>query len=157
MGAIALSRLRLPNVWMIGPLLVAGALSAGGYAFSSLPRAVIDGGQLLIGVALGSRFSPEFFRAAPRYLTAVALITLGLLGVAALYGWWLAGHAGVPVPTAILATTPGGIGEMAITAKVLALGAPIVAAFHSVRLAALVLLIGGLFRVVRRMHRRRLR
>ncbi|MCX8115569.1 MAG: AbrB family transcriptional regulator [Burkholderiaceae bacterium] len=156
-GAIALSRLRLPNVWMIGPLLVAGALSAGGYAFSSLPRAVIDGGQLLIGVALGSRFSPEFFRAAPRYLTAVALITLGLLGVAALYGWWLAGHAGVPVPTAILATTPGGIGEMAITAKVLALGAPIVAAFHSVRLAALVLLIGGLFRVVRRMHRRRLR
>jgi len=156
-GAIALSRLRLPNVWMIGPLLVAGALSAGGYAFSSLPRAVIDGGQLLIGVALGSRFSPEFFRAAPRYLTAVALITLGLLGVAALYGWWLAGHAGVPVPTAILATTPGGIGEMAITAKVLALGAPIVAAFHSVRLAALVLLIGGLFRVVRRVHRRRLR
>lgn len=148
-GAIALTRLHVPNVWMIGPLLVAGALSAGGYTFSSLPRAVVDGGQFLIGSALGVRFSPEFFRAAPRYLTAVALITLGLLGVAALYGWWLAGYAGLPVATAILATTPGGIGEMAITAKVLALGAPIVAAFHSVRLVVLVLLIGGLFRVVR--------
>jgi hypothetical protein len=116
---------------------------------------VVDGGQLLIGSALGVRFSPEFFRAAPRYLTAVALITLGLLGAAALYGWWLAGYAGLPVATSILATTPGGIGEMAITAKVLALGAPIVAAFHSVRLAALVLLIGGLFRLARLVHRTR--
>ncbi len=156
-GAIALARLHMPNVWMIGPLLVAGALTAGGYTFSSLPRAVVDGGQLLIGVALGARFSPEFFRAAPRYLTAVALITLGLLGVAALYGWWLAAYVGLPVATAILATTPGGIGEMAITAKVLALGAPIVAAFHGVRLAVLVLLIGGMFRVVRRAHRMRVR
>lgn len=93
-GAIALSRLHVPNVWMIGPLVVAGALSAGGHAFSSLPRAVVDAGQLLIGVALGSRFSTGFFRVAPRYLTAVALITLGLLGMAALYGWWLARHAG---------------------------------------------------------------
>ena len=156
-GAIALTRLRVPNVWMIGPLLVAGALSAGGHAFSALPRAVVDAGQLLIGVALGSRFSTEFFRAAPRYLTAVALITLGLLSVAALYGWWLARHAGLPVATAILATTPGGIGEMAITAKVLALGAPVVAAFHAVRLTVLVLVVGGLFRVVRRVDRLRLR
>jgi hypothetical protein len=154
-GAIALTRLQMPNVWMIGPLLVAGALTAGGYTFSSLPRPVLDGGQLLIGIALGTRFSPEFFRAAPRYLVAVALITLGLLAVAALYGWWLAGRGGLPVATAILATTPGGIGEMAITAKVLALGAPIVAAFHSVRLTLLVLLAGSVFRVVRYAYRTR--
>jgi uncharacterized membrane protein AbrB (regulator of aidB expression) len=48
--------------------------------------------------------------------------------------------------TAVLATTPGGIGEMALTAKVLKLGAPIVTAFHSLRMALLVLIIGGLFR-----------
>jgi membrane AbrB-like protein len=154
-GAIALTRLRAPNVWMIGPLLVAGAVTAGGHAFSSLPKPVLDIGQLLIGVSLGSRFSPDFFRAAPRYLVIVALITLGLLAAAALYAWWLAAIAGLPVATAILATTPGGIGEMAITAKVLALGAPIVAAFHGVRMTALVLLIGGMYRVVRRLHRRR--
>ncbi len=148
-GAIALARLNAPNVWMIGPLLVACALTAGGYAFSSLPRPVLDGGQLLIGIALGARFSPEFFRAAPRYLTAVALITLGLLLRRRCTGWWLAGRGGLPVATAILATTPGGIGEMAITAKVLALGVPIRAAFHGVRLAILVLLAQSVFRVVR--------
>ena len=51
--------------------------------------------------------------------------------------------------TAILATTPGGIGEMAITAKLLKLGAPIVTAFHSIRMAALVMIIGAVYRIAR--------
>jgi len=50
--------------------------------------------------------------------------------------------------TAVLATTPGGIGEMALTAKVLKLGAPIVTAFHSIRMALVVLIIGVLYRGV---------
>jgi uncharacterized membrane protein AbrB (regulator of aidB expression) len=37
---------------------------------------------------------------------------------------------------------------MALTAKLLALGAPIVTAFHAIRMAALVLMIGGLYRLV---------
>jgi uncharacterized membrane protein AbrB (regulator of aidB expression) len=52
--------------------------------------------------------------------------------------------------TAILATTPGGIGEMAITAKVLNLGAPVVTAFHAIRMAALVMIVGALYRALRR-------
>jgi hypothetical protein len=57
--------------------------------------------------------------------------------------------AALPVPTAVVATTPGGIGEMAITAKVLQLGAPVVAAFHALRMAAVVLTIGALYRLAR--------
>lgn len=154
-GAGVLLRLGAPNVFMIGPLLVTAALTAGGYAWSSLPTAVLNAGQLLIGVALGSRFEPEFFRAAPGYLAAVAAVTLAYLALAAAFGAWLAGAAGVPTATAILATTPGGIGEMAITAKVLALGAPIVTAFHGIRMALLVLVIGALYRAVCRFVRTR--
>jgi hypothetical protein len=148
-GAIVLARVGAPNAWMIGPLLVAGAVTAGGHTFTSLPAWLVNGGQLLIGVALGSRFEAEFFRAAPRYLAAVAAISLLLLGLAALYGWGISRSAGLVPATAILASTPGGIGEMAITARELKLGAPIVAAFHAVRLAALVFLIGPLYRIVR--------
>jgi membrane AbrB-like protein len=108
----------------------------------------LNAGQLLIGIALGSRFTPEFFRAAPRYLAAVALLTLGYLALSAVFGAWLAKVAGLPTATAVLATTPGGIGEMALTAKVLKLGAPIVTAFHSLRLALVVLIVGGFFRSV---------
>ncbi len=147
-AAAMLTRLGVPNAFMIGPLLAAGSITAGGFAWSSLPTQVLNAGQLLIGVALGSRFAPEFFRAAPRYLAAVAALTLGYLAISAVFGAWLANVAGLPTATAVLATTPGGIGEMALTAKVLKLGAPIVTAFHSLRMALVVLIIGGLFRAV---------
>ena len=148
-GAVVLARLGVPNEWMLGPLLVTAAITAQGITFSALPTAVGNAGQLLIGIALGTRFAPEFFRAAPRYLAAVALVTLVYLGLSALFGWWLAGAAVLAVPTAIVATTPGGISEMAITAKVLQLGAPVVSAFHSIRMATVVLTIGPAFRLVR--------
>jgi hypothetical protein len=51
----------------------------------------------------------------------------------------------------VLATTPGGIGEMAITAKVLQLGAPVVSAFHAIRMAAVVLTVGPVYRLARRL------
>lgn len=146
-GAVVLARLGVPNQWMLGPLLVTAAITAQGITLSALPTAVSNAGQLLIGIALGTRFAPEFFRAAPRYLAAVAVVTLFYLGLSALFGWWLAGIARLTVPTAVVATTPGGIGEMAITAKVLQLGAPIVSAFHSIRMAAVVLLVGPAYRL----------
>lgn len=149
-GAAVLMRLDAPNVFMIGPLLVTAALTGGGIALSTLPTPVLNGGQLLIGIALGTRFSPEFFRAAPRYLAAVAFITLGYLVVAVVFGWGMAQLANLAVATAVLATTPGGIGEMALTAKVLKLGAPIVTAYHSVRMTLVVLTIGPMYRLMRR-------
>lgn len=152
-GAVVLARLGAPNVFMIGPLLVTAALTAAGQAWSSLPAVVLNAGQLLIGIALGTRFGAEFFRAAPRYLAGVAAVTVVYLGVAAAFGAWLAHAAQLATATAILATTPGGIGEMAITAKVLKLGAPIVTAFHSIRMALLVLLIGVMYRSARWVQR----
>jgi uncharacterized membrane protein AbrB (regulator of aidB expression) len=41
-----------------------------------------------------------------------------------------------------VATTPGGIGEMALTAAALQLGVPIVTAFHAIRMASVVLTAG---------------
>lgn len=44
----------------------------------------------------------------------------------------------------ILATSPGGIAEMALTARVLHLGVPIVTAFHAARMLVVVTNIGPL-------------
>jgi membrane AbrB-like protein len=102
-GAAVLARLNVPNAFMLGPLI-----TAGGFAWSSLPTPILNAGQLLIGVALGSRFAPEFFRAAPRYLPSVALLTFVYLAACAIFGAWLVQAAGIATATAILATTPGG-------------------------------------------------
>jgi len=153
-GAAVLARLNVPNAFMLGPLITAGAITASGFAWSSVATPILNAGQLLIGIALGSHFAPEFFRAAPRYLAAVALLTVLYLAASAIFGAWLAQASGLATATAILATTPGGIGEMAITAKVLRLGAPIVTVFHGLRLALVVLVIGVLFRAVTWIQRR---
>lgn len=149
-AAVAMERIGSPNSWMIGPLFAAAIITATGHTFSALPVAVVNAGQLLIGISLGIHFTPEFFRAAPRYLATVALITLGYLVAGAVFGWLLALGAGLHWSTAVIATTPGGIGEMALTAKALKLGVPIVTAFHAIRMAAVVLSAGGLYRVWRR-------
>jgi uncharacterized membrane protein AbrB (regulator of aidB expression) len=46
----------------------------------------------------------------------------------------------------LLGTSPGGITEMAITAKVLQLGVPVVTAFQVCRLIAVLLLVAPMFR-----------
>ncbi|MNF03394.1 putative ammonia monooxygenase [compost metagenome] len=46
----------------------------------------------------------------------------------------------------VLGTAPGGISEMAITAKVLQLGVPVVTAFQVCRLMAVLLLVEPLYR-----------
>jgi uncharacterized membrane protein AbrB (regulator of aidB expression) len=51
----------------------------------------------------------------------------------------------------VLATSPGGIAEMALTARVLHLGVPVVTAFHVARMVAVVLGIGPLYRAWARM------
>jgi uncharacterized membrane protein AbrB (regulator of aidB expression) len=50
----------------------------------------------------------------------------------------------------VLGTAPGGITEMAITAKVLQLGVPVVTAFQVCRLVAVLLIVGPLFTWVTR-------
>ena len=143
MGAAAvLQRLGAVNSWMLGPLFAAGLITATGHSFSALPVEIVNAGQLLIGISLGGHFTPAFFRAAPRFLAVVVLTTLVYLGCAVLFGLALAPLAGLPWPTAVIATTPGGIGEMALTAQALQLGVPIVTTFHVIRMAAVVLLTG---------------
>jgi len=115
-----------------------------------LPTAVINGGHLLIGITLGTHFTREFFRAAPRFLTTVAWITGVYLLCGLGFGLLLAWGAELPWPTAVIATTPGGIGEMALTAKALQLGVPIVTAFHAIRMAAVVLSAGAAYALWRR-------
>ncbi|MEP6607587.1 MAG: AbrB family transcriptional regulator [Burkholderiaceae bacterium] len=149
-AAAVMERLKSPNSWMIGPLLAAAIITASGNSFSMVPVVVINAGQLLIGVSLGSRFTPEFFRAAPRFLSAVATISLLYMVLAAAFSAVLARGSGLPWPTAVIATTPGGIGEMALTAQALRLGVPIVTAFHTVRLLALLLTVGAMYRCWRK-------
>jgi hypothetical protein len=145
-GVALLALLRAPNPWVLGALASTLVITALGVELSALPRAATNAGQLFIGVALGSRFTAGFARTAPRWLAAVAAGTLAMIGASAGFAWLLAQWAGLHPATVLLGTSPGGIAEMTITAKVLQLGVPAVTAFHVTRYVAVLTLTAPLYR-----------
>ncbi len=149
-GALVLQHLGKPTPWILGSLAVAATLTACGIELSALPAWMTHLGQVFIGVALGTRFTPAFLHTAPRWLATVAAGTLAMIVSCAGFAWVLARWMGLHPATVMLGTSPGGIAEMCITAKVLQLGVPIVTAFHVTRMAAVVLLAGPLFGWLRR-------
>jgi uncharacterized membrane protein AbrB (regulator of aidB expression) len=62
------------------------------------------------------------------------------------FAWLLAQFISLHWATLLLGTSPGGIAEMSITAKVLQLGVPVVTAFHVTRLAAVLVLAEPVYR-----------
>ncbi len=145
-AGLLLARLGVPNAWLLGPLAVGTLLTATGNALSSIPSPLVNAGQLLIGCALGARFTPAFFRESPRFLAGVAASSAILLAGCAAIGVAVAWLSGIAWPTAVLATAPGGLAEMSLTAKVLQLGVPMVTAFHTARLVVVVTTAGLLYR-----------
>ncbi|MBI3376073.1 MAG: AbrB family transcriptional regulator [Betaproteobacteria bacterium] len=140
---------RVPNAFMLGPLAAVIALSVYDARFSSMPSVISNVGQALIGCALGARFEQRFLRGAPRYIIGVLASVLISIVLAALAG--LARLSGLPLPSLLLATAPDGMAEMAITAKVLQLGVPLVTATQVTRVVVLVTSTGPVYHLARRL------
>jgi membrane AbrB-like protein len=149
-GCWLLVKTRQTNPWFIGPLLVSLLLTANDVNLSALPVPLLNAAQLVIGISLGVRFSPGFVRMAPRWLGSIALATVVMIALSAGFAWLLSRVVNLHWATLLLGTAPGGIAEMAITAKVLQLGVPIVTGFHVMRLAAVLLLTEPLYRCLYR-------
>ncbi len=145
-GCVLMVWARRANPWFIGALAAAVLLTANGIALSAIPQGLLDAAQLVIGVSLGVRFTRSFAHQAPRWLASVAVATVLMIVACAGFAWLVAQAAGLHPATVLLGTSPGGIAEMAITAKVLQLGVPIVTAFHVTRLAAVLLLAEPIYR-----------
>lgn len=145
-GILLMRLVRAANPWFMGPLIAAMGLTMAGVEWSALPPWLPNAAQLVIGVSLGVRFSADFVQAAPRWLLSVASGTLAMILLSAAFAWLLAHAAGLNWATMILGTSPGGIAEMAITARAMQLGVPVVTAFQVCRLVAVLVLVDPLYR-----------
>lgn len=144
---VVLRRLKIFN-----PFLLAGLAIGMGTAIliaraTHAPALVTNAAQLAIGAALGCRFQRDQIVQVLRtpFLPAAASATLLLIVVNV--GFAALATAYVPLPTGVLATAPGGIVEMSLTAEALGLAPPIVAAWQLVRILSVVLLTRPLYRL----------
>jgi len=115
---LGLARLaRLPAGSLLGPMLLAAALSGAGWSGgASVPDAVMQVAYAVIGLQVGLSFTRESLRAVRRVLPAALALTVALIAVTAAVGVPLLGLAGATVLDAYLATTPGGLYAVLATA-----------------------------------------
>ena len=148
-SAWVMKQLRRSNPWFVGALVASIVLATNQIMLSSIPTWMTNGAQMVIGVSLGVRFTSQFVHTAPRWLMSVAVGTLSMIVLCALFSLVLSQLTQLPVATMILASAPGGIAEMAITAKVLQLGVAVVTALQVCRVIAVLFLADPLFRWLR--------
>jgi membrane AbrB-like protein len=131
--ALAAKRAGMANPWMLGPCVMVILLSWSGLLPSGVPGWMVDAAQVGMGMALGQRMTRSFLLSSRRLALASVAMTVVLIAVMAGIGLALTWLSGLPVAEMMLAMSPGGMPEMTVTAKALALGVPLVLGFHITR------------------------
>lgn len=145
LGSMGIKLLGRANPWFLGSLFVSIGLATAEIQLSSIPVELTNAAQLVIGVSMGVRFTAEFLHTAPRWLASVAMGTFVMMLLCVGFSFALQELTQQPLATMVLSTAPGGIAEMAITAKVLQLGVAVVTALQVCRLIAVLILAEPLF------------
>ncbi len=140
-SGLAGPRLRkLPAAPLLIPMVVATVLQDVGLVRVELPQPLLVASYVVVGWAIGLRFTRETFREAaramPRALGAIALLVAVCAGI----GWTLTRIAHLDMLTAYFATSPGGADSIAIIASGTSVDVPLVMAIQVGRFVAVMLL-----------------
>jgi membrane AbrB-like protein len=132
LGAVS-ERLRLQNGHLLAPIFFGAALTVSGVQLSAVPHWMIDFAQLMFGLVLGARYERAFFARYKLFIPFALLNSFFILIASVLVAAALAWIFDLSIATMIIATAPGGMAEMTITAQALQVGVPLVVAFHLFR------------------------
>ena len=126
-------RLHLHNGCLLTPIFIGAFFTMNGIQLSAVPHWLTDFAQLMFGLVLGARYERTFFMRyklfIPFALVNCFFILFASVAVAAALAWLF----DLPIATMIIATAPGGLAEMTITAQALQISVPLVVAFHVFR------------------------
>jgi len=145
----AAAKMRIPNGAFLGALGFSTLAAILSLPVQPLPTIVLIVGQLLLGVSLGSMFDRTLANRLHVFAIASFTATLGLLAFCALGAEIAAVITGLPWQTLVLATAPGSLTEMSLTAKLMHFDAPLVTAFHILRISLILLITPAIFGIVR--------
>lgn len=133
-GALSFKRLGLSNPYFLGPLTFSAAASAIGLKPAAFPTEVLSVAQIVLGTWLGSTFRHDLFTSQKRQLFAILTSTLLLLALVSVLAVAIALLAGQQWEVLVLGAAPGGVTEMALTAKFLGIDLALVTAFQLTRI-----------------------
>ena len=126
-------RLGLQNGYLLAPIFFGAALTVSGVQLSAMPGWMTEFAQLMFGLVLGARYERAFFARYRLFIPFALLNSFFILIASAAVAVVLALIFDLPLATMIIATAPGGLAEMTITAQALQISVPLVVAFHLFR------------------------
>ena len=126
-------RLRFHNGYLLMPIFFGAALTVSGVQLSAVPHWMTDFAQLMFGLVLGARYERAFFARYKLFIPFALLNSFFIMLASVTVGVALAWAFDLPTATMIIATSPGGLAEMTITAQALQISVPLVVAFHLFR------------------------
>ena len=147
LGGIAFYYFSLPLPWMLGSafLTTLAALLGVGVV---LPLRLRNLMVIVLGVLLGSSFTPEIAENAGQWLISLGGIVLYVLVVAGLAYGFLHRFAGYDPITAYFAGTPGGLADMTLIGASLGGDDRTIALTHALRIVTIVFVIAFGFRLL---------
>jgi len=116
-GVPVANRLHLPAGALLGPMVVALALSLGGLTFgATVPEPLVDVAYAVIGWQAGLRFTRPALRTVLRVLPLAIALILAIVAACAGLGLILSRATDTTLLDGYLATTPGGVYAVLATA-----------------------------------------
>ncbi|MCW2237788.1 AbrB family transcriptional regulator [Azospirillum canadense] len=132
--------LRVPAAQIVGPMLLSAGIHLAGLTEGRPPGLLVAGAQVVIGAALGCRFTGlKLSRVGRDGVTALGLTGLMLL-VTTAAACAVDAATGLGIAALILAFAPGGLAEMTLVALALNIDVALVATHHMVRIILIVTL-----------------
>ncbi|UXX83498.1 AbrB family transcriptional regulator [Roseovarius pelagicus] len=126
--------MRLPAGQITGPLAVAAILSLSGLGHLDVPQWLVNFAQIVIGTALGLRFT-GLSRALILHGATLAIVSVGgMLLLAAAMALLLQPVLGEPFDVLLITFAPGGVTEMALVALSLQANPAFVTLHHILRI-----------------------
>ncbi|MEP3114244.1 AbrB family transcriptional regulator [Nisaea sp.] len=145
-GGFLFAYLKLPLPWMMGAMVATTIGSIAGLKIS-LPSSLRMAMVAILGVMLGSAFSPSLLDHIGKWAISVAgLLVYGVVALV-LVLLFLRRYAKYDPVTAYFSSSPGGLNEMVIVGKAMGGDDRIIALTHASRILIVVMIIPFLFRM----------
>jgi uncharacterized protein len=141
--------LRLPAYRLVGPMLTSAAVHIGGLTASVPPMVLVAMAQVVVGTAIGARFSGAPLKWVFKIIASSIGSTSLMLGATVGFAAALSPISGIPFAPIVLAFSPGGLAEMSLIALALGIETAFVATHHVARIAMIVIAAPLVFRKLR--------
>jgi uncharacterized protein len=147
LGGVVFHALALPLPWMLGALFVTMVSAVAGLPVAG-PTRLRQGVVAVIGVLLGSRFTPDVMGQVGDMALTLAILVVYLVVVALVVVPFYRYVGRQDWTTAYFAGMPGGLSEMIEFGEARGANVPAIVLAHSLRIVVTIALMAFLFRVV---------